>query len=242
MIPSKNTKGLVLIPAYNEERSIIQVVRGALAYLPVLVVDDGSSDQTARQARLAGAAVLSNQQNRGKGAALQAGIRQALEQGCDFVITLDSDGQHDPAEIPAFLRAFTAGQADLIIGQRDFSRMPVVRRISNTLGTCLFSWAVGKHIPDNQSGYRLISRRLLEVLHESTESGFEFEVEMILDCMMHGYSMGWVPIRTIYGDEKSHIRPLHHFLKFVQVSWRARALMKRSIRMGFLYPKVSQLK
>jgi len=226
---SKNSNGCVLIPAYNEERGIAAAVRAALDYLPVLVIDDGSSDQTVQQAQLAGAAVLSNLRNMGKGAALRAGMRQALAQGCDFVITLDGDGQHDPQEIPAFLHAYTARQADLIIGQRDFSQMPLVRRVSNTLGTLLFSWAVGRRIPDNQSGYRLISRPLLEVLHESAEPGFEFEVEMIVLCRLHGLNMEWVPIRTIYGEEKSHIQPLKHLVKFIQVALRARSMIQNSI-------------
>ncbi len=101
---------------------------------------------------------------------------------------------------------------DLIIGRRDFSQMPIVRRISNTLGSKIFSWAVGKPIPDNQSGYRLISRRLLEVLRESEEDGFEFEVEMIVRCMLRRYKMKWIPIRTIYADEKSYIHPLRQLL------------------------------
>jgi len=221
--------GLVLIPAYNEERSVASVVCSARTYLPVLVIDDGSTDDTAQEARLAGAMVLSNGQNQGKGAALQTGIQQALEQGYDFVITLDADGQHDPNEIPIFLKAYSAKQMDMIIGRRNFSLMPTVRRISNTLGTKIFSWAAGKPIPDNQSGYRLISRRLLEVLREPGERGFEFEVEMIVSCILHGYKMKWVPIRTIYGDEKSHIHPLRHAVKFMQVSLRTHRMLKKVV-------------
>jgi glycosyltransferase involved in cell wall biosynthesis len=228
MAPIKIMQGLVVIPAYNEERSVASVVCSALAYLPVMVVDDGSADDTARQARLAGAAVLSNRKNQGKGAALVAGFKQAVEQGYDFVITLDADGQHDPDEIPSFLQEYYASQPDLIIGKRDFSLMPPVRRISNTLGARLFSWAAGKRIPDNQSGYRLISRRLLEVLCEPGESGFEFEMEMIVRCLLKAYKIAWVPIRTIYGDEKSHIHPLRHVVKFLQVSLRTQRLLRTS--------------
>ena len=227
MNAKKENKGLVLIAAYNEERRIGAVVCAAKAYLPVLVVDDGSTDGTAKQAKKAGAMVNSYRKNQGKGVALQTGIRQALDAGYDFIITLDGDGQHDPQEIPAFLEAYRNGRQDLIIGKRDFRKMPTVRRISNTLGTLLFSWAVAHRIPDNQSGYRLVSRRLMEVLHKSAEPGYEFEVEMIVYCLMHGYPIGWVGIRTIYGDEKSKIHPLHHLRKFIQVSLRARSMMRR---------------
>ena len=232
MTSSKKDKGLVLIAAYNEQRRIADVVCAAKAYLPVLVVDDGSTDETAIQANKAGAKVHSYKSNQGKGAALKIGIQQALEGGYDFIITLDGDGQHDPQEIPAFLEAYASGQQDLIIGKRDFRKMPTVRRISNTLGTLLFSWAVAHRIPDNQSGYRLVRRRLMEVLHQSAESGYEFEVEMIVYCLMHGFPIGWVGIRTIYGDEKSKIHPLHHLRKFIQVSLRARSLMRRELLKG----------
>jgi membrane protein DedA with SNARE-associated domain len=223
----KEPRGLVLVPAYNEERSIVAVVCKTQRYLPVLVVDDGSTDDTAQRARLAGAMVLQIQKNQGKGAALQAGFKRVVEMGYDFVITLDGDGQHDPTEIPLFLKAYTEKRYDLIIGRRDFSLMPPIRRISNTLGTKIFSWAAGKPIPDNQSGYRLISRRLLEALREPGERGYEFEVEMIVRCILHGYKMKWVPIRTIYGDEKSHIHPLRHAIKFMQVSLRTHRLLKK---------------
>ena len=143
------------------------------------------------------------------------------------MLTLDADGQHDPAEIPAFLEAYAATQADLIIGQRDFRQMPFIRRLSNTLGTLLFSWAVGRHIPDNQSGYRLIGRRLLETeaVLQSAESGFEFEVEMITLAIKDGLIIEWVPIQTIYRDEKSHIKPWKHTKRFLEISIESRKIL-----------------
>ncbi|MRR31003.1 glycosyltransferase family 2 protein, partial [bacterium] len=125
-------KVLALIPAYNEGERVLSVVRGAQAYLPVLVVDDGSTDLTAQFARQAGAEVIQQQPNQGKGTALIAGFSVGLERGYQAVITLDADGQHDPAEIPAFLAAYREQQSDLIIGKRDFKAMPWVRRLSNT--------------------------------------------------------------------------------------------------------------
>ena len=237
-----NCKGLVLIPAYNEERSISQVVRQVAEYLPALVVDDGSRDQTVQLAESAGAQVISNPTNMGKGASLQAGIKHALARGVDYIITLDADGQHDPQEIPAFMDAYENHQSDLIIGRRDFTQMPSVRRASNTLGTKLFSWAVGRTIHDNQSGYRLIGRRLMEALHTSKESGFEFEVEMIVTCIKRGFRLGWVPIRTIYAGEKSHIKPLQHTSKFVGVCLRARRLVKKDPIFRILFPHFGQVK
>lgn len=213
---------LALIPAYNEALRVGGVVQRAAAYLPVLVVDDGSIDATEAAAKQAGAMVLLQKPNQGKGAALRAGFRRALEDGCEAVVTLDADGQHDPDEIPAFLRLYRTEKADLIIGERDFSKMPLIRRLANTLGGWLFSWGMGQSVRDNQSGYRLISRRLMEVLLESGERGFEFEVEMLLTAARRGMRVGWVPIRTIYAGETSHIRAGEHALNFMRMVWRAR--------------------
>ncbi len=142
---------LALIPAHDEAARIAPVVTRASAHLPVLVVDDGSADDTAGVARAAGAEVLVQRPNRGKGAALRAGFRAAIERGAEAVVTLDGDGQHDPDEIVRFLDAWAAHPVDLVVGRRDFRRMPASRRLANTLGARAFSWAVGAGIPDNQS-------------------------------------------------------------------------------------------
>lgn len=220
--------GLVLIPAYNEAGSIAGVVAGASSHLPVLIVDDGSSDATAVRAEEAGATVLRQQPNQGKGAALRRGFRYALDNGYDFTITIDADGQHDPAEIPSFLTKYADTKADLIIGARRYSEMPPVRRISNTIGRVAFSWALGEYVPDNQSGYRLVASRLMEAVLESKEHGFEFEVEMIVTCVQRGYVLDWVPIRTIYAGETSHIKPVAHTVNFFRVVWQTRDVMRDS--------------
>ena len=250
---------LALIPAHDEAPRIAAVVRGAAAHLPVLVVDDGSSDDTASVAREAGAEVLEQRPNAGKGAALRAGFRHALAAGYDGVITLDGDGQHDPAEIPLFLAAFGvlgeagdgrrprveeagvvdapdsgstvgapagAARPDLVVGRRDFSRMPPARRLANTVGGQAFSWAVGSRVPDNQSGYRLVARRLMEASLQSTEHGFEFEVEILATSIARGWPVAWVPIRTIYTGGPSHIRPAAHVRHF----FRAVAAARRTVR------------
>jgi len=218
---------LGLIPAYNEESHVAQVVLKSKQYLPVLVVDDGSTDSTAAQAEQAGAIVLRQIPNQGKGAALRAGFRYALDEGYDAVITLDADEQHDPHEIPTFLEAHEARQGDLIIGAREFKHMPIVRRTSNSIGTILFSWAIGEYMPDNQSGYRLVSRRLIEATTESREMGFHFEVEQIVTCVIQGYRLDWVPIRTIYAGETSHVRPLEHVPNFFRLVWQTRQRIRQ---------------
>jgi glycosyltransferase involved in cell wall biosynthesis len=219
---------VAVIPAYEEAPRIGAVIAGAKAHLPVLVVDDGSTDDTATVAEAAGVTVLRQHPNQGKGAALRAGFGWALDSGVEAVVTLDADGQHDPVEIPAFLAARVRTGADLVVGRRDFSRMPLIRRLSNRLGGLAFSWAVGRRIPDNQSGYRLVSRRLMEAMLASGESGFEFEVEMITTAIRAGWAIEWVPIRTIYAGEPSHIDPWRHFTSFVRIVRKARAAVQRA--------------
>jgi glycosyltransferase involved in cell wall biosynthesis len=214
---------VALIPGYNEGPRIGSVVRATLQHLPVIVVDDGSSDDTAARAREAGATVIEQRPNQGKGVALRTGFSRAIAAGYDAALTLDADGQHDPAEIPAFLAAWAMeGPPELVIGRRNFRRMPPLRRLSNVLGGRAFSWAVGRPIPDNQSGFRLVSRRLMEVTLASDEHGFEFEVEVITTCIRLGGAIAWVPIRTIYAGEPSHIRPLAHLRSFVRIVRKAR--------------------
>ncbi|WP_075074193.1 glycosyltransferase family 2 protein [Longilinea arvoryzae] len=219
---------LALIPAFNEEVGVADVIHGASKYLPVLVVDDGSHDRTAQIAEEAGAVVLRQVPNQGKGAAMRAGFQYALQNGYAGVITLDADRQHNPDEIPIFFDCYTQTQADLIIGARDFRKMPIVRRCSNTIGRVMFSWALGQKDRDNQSGYRFISNRLMEKLIGSTERGFEFEVEMLAVCVKLGYRLEWVTIQTIYAGEKSHIVPLRHIVNWFRIIAKTRRIMRTS--------------
>ena len=218
---------IAVIPAYNEAAEVGKVVQAVHAHqLPVVVVDDGSTDSTAAEARAAGATVLHTERNLGKGAALQVGFRWALEEGAGALLTLDADGQHDPAEIPRFLEAFTRGDDDLIIGARNFDDMPWTRYTMNVLGRWTFSWVMGQPMPDNQSGYRLVSRRLALDSLESEERGYEFEVDMIVRCIEQGYTLGWVPIRTIYNDHPSHINHVKHVYQYLRLLWQVRQRLK----------------
>ena len=215
-------KILALIPAYNEGIHIKKVITESLTHLPVLVVDDGSKDNTVELVKETAAEVVLVKPNQGKGNALKTGFRWALEQDYDGVLTLDADGQHDPQEIPLFLHSLEKENADLIIGCRNFSEMPFSRKFANSFGKILFSWAMRQPIEDNQSGYRYISKALIEKMLDTSESGFEFEVEMILICLQNNMNLAWVPIKTIYADEKSHIKPIKHMIKFISLVLRVR--------------------
>jgi glycosyltransferase involved in cell wall biosynthesis len=219
-------KVIALIPAYNADRFVGEVVTRARKHIEVVVVNDGSKDRTAEVARSAGALVIDQIPNQGKGVALQRGFRYGIEQNIAALITLDADGQHDPDEIPKFVEKYRANRADLIIGARNFSQMPLVRRISNTVGRSAFSWAMGRKIRDNQSGYRLLSRRMMEAVLGSAERGFEFEMDMIVVCVKNGWPLEWVPIRTIYADEKSNIKPLQHVKHFFRMVIHTRKALR----------------
>jgi glycosyltransferase involved in cell wall biosynthesis len=218
--------GCIIIPAFNEETHIADVVTLSQKLLPSLVIDDGSRDNTASVAKNNGAILISQIKNQGKGAALKRGFLEALKMGFEYAITIDADGQHDVAEVPKFQEMFFHEKTDLIIGFRDFSQMPFSRRMANSIGGSAFSWAMGERILDNQSGYRLLSQRLMQTVIASQESGFEFEVEVIVNCLQNNYSLGWVPIRTIYGNEKSHIQPIKHITNFFRVVLQTRKKMK----------------
>jgi glycosyltransferase involved in cell wall biosynthesis len=241
---------LAIVPAHNEAGRIGPVVQAVVAQgLPVLVVDDGSSDGSGAEAAAAGAWVLGLEPNRGKGAALKAGFRDALAPGaasssapppgCEgwaAFLTLDGDGQHDPGEIPRLLAAWETGGADLVVGMRDYRDMPPIRWFTNSVSRLLFSWALGQWMPDNQSGYRVHSRRIAEAALSSEEQGFAFEVEEIAICVGRGYGLGWVPIRTIYGTETSDIKPWAHFSSFIRVTRRARKRVREERRRAHLGP------
>lgn len=213
---------LALVPAWNEATRVGPVVEAARDYLPVLVADDGSHDDTSAVAEAAGAVVVRHPRNQGKGVALMTGFAWALERGYEAVLTLDADGQHDPSEIPRFLAAYAAGAGDLIIGRRDFRQMPFPRRYTNPLfGSWLLSLALRTRIHDSQSGYRLYGRHLLEKL-DLTTTGFELEVEVIVQAVCQGVRIGWVDIRTIYGvGEVSYFHPVRDSARFGRMLWYA---------------------
>jgi glycosyltransferase involved in cell wall biosynthesis len=221
----RDAAALALIPAWNECPRLGPVIEGTRRHLPVLVVDDGSTDNTVAVAERAGAIVVSHIQNRGKGAALMTGFERALAQGYEVVVTLDADGQHDPDDIPRFLNAHKTGRWDLIIGKRSFDEMPFPRNYTNPFGSRLLSLALQEQIPDNQSGFRLYDRGLLEML-DLTTTGFELEVELLIQAVCQRMRIGWVEIRTIYDiDKTSYFHPLKdsaRFLGMVWYGWRQR--------------------
>lgn len=187
---------------------------------PVLVVDDGSIDATAEKARSAGAEILKLRQNGGKGAAMRRGFDWFLGRGFAAVILMDADGQHDPQDLWAFLSALESG-ADFVIGNRmsDLRGMSPVRRITNRVMSALLSKRAGIDVPDTQCGYRAVTREAIRDMR-LTVSRFEIESEMILLAGEMGLEVRSVPVRTIYGTEKSRIRPIRDTVRFFTFLYR----------------------
>jgi glycosyltransferase involved in cell wall biosynthesis len=210
---------LAIIPAYSEERFIAQVASQVLPYVKaVLVIDDGSSDCTASEAEAAGAKVIRHSRNLGKGAALKTGLRYAARDEVAFFLFLDGDGQHDPSDIPAFFEAINRSQAELIVGNRmnNLKSMPRVRRWTNQF----MSWQIGKickmPLPDSQCGFRLLRREVVPVLLTAKDR-FEFDSESIILAADQGFRIGFVPIRTIYTDQHSKIRPFVDTIRYIRL-------------------------
>jgi len=208
-----------LIPAFKEAKHIGEVVRKVKAVLDcVLVVDDGSGDGTSELASKAGAEVITLTQNQGKGMALKTGFKALSEKGAPWVVCLDGDGQHAPEDIPAFLkRTEEEPHPALIIGNR-FSNpkgMPPLRYWTNRLMSGWISRMCGQSMPDTQCGFRLLRADLLPEMIDLRSSRYDYESEMIFVVGLVGKPIASVPVQTIYGDEKSKIRPLHDTLRFV---------------------------
>jgi len=212
---------LAVVPAFHEAGRVADVVRGVREHVACLVVDDGSDDGTAEAAEAAGAEVVRHDVNRGKGAALKTGFAYAEEHQWDGVITLDADGQHDPASIPAFLAAAEQG-ADVVVGRReDWAErgMPWLRRMTNHVTSAVVGRLGRCRVADSQCGYRYISVKAWSAACPETSS-YDAESEILIRAGRMGLRITEVPVRTIYGDQESKIRPVRDTVRFVRLAVR----------------------
>jgi glycosyltransferase involved in cell wall biosynthesis len=204
------------IPAFQEEKHIADVARRTLQQVGrVVVVDDGSTDATAENARAGGAEVIVHAVNRGKGESIKVGLRHWLDRGAEYVVLLDGDGQHLPEEISRFVEAAGRTGAKLLIGSRmhDVARMPAVRRAVNRYMSRKISALCGCVIPDSQCGFRMLHRDLIpDVLGGGDR--FDYETEMLILASRRGYAIESVPITTVYADEVSSIHPVRDTVRF----------------------------
>jgi glycosyltransferase involved in cell wall biosynthesis len=216
-LKSRN-KICTVIPFYNEEKHLPEVVGKTLQHSDILIlVNDGSTDSARKRIpedpRII---VIDHASNLGKGRALLTGLSKSIELDTAVTLTLDADGQHDPSMIPHFIEKIEG--FDLLIGSRKKSGtdMPFHRRISNYLTSKLLSIKTGVKISDSQSGYRAFRTEIcMKILPEF--SGFEAESEMIVKACRRGFKIGFIEIPTVYGDNSSKMKAIPTIIGFIKV-------------------------
>ncbi|HHT19279.1 MAG: glycosyltransferase family 2 protein [Euryarchaeota archaeon] len=214
-------KIITIIPAYNEEKTIAKVVEAVKYYSDVVVVDDGSTDQTSTLAANAGAYILNHSENMGKGAALKTGLNYAIN--CDYskIVLLDGDGQHDPQYIPRLLEGING--ADMIIGSRFLGvnpqNMPLQRKFSNGITTRLIRFVTGYPITDSQCGFRAISKRAAPFFVDISYNDYVYESEVLCKASKNKLKVDEMPIKCVYGDEKSYVH-FRHVIHYVMFTFR----------------------
>ncbi len=212
---------VAVIPVYNEGKTILQVVKAAEKFVDkVIVVDDGSTDESAAEAKKTNAEIIALPRNMGKANALKTAFRRC--KGYDVIITLDGDAQHPPEEIPSLIKCTES--SDLCIGSRfysDCSTMPFASKFSNKAASLLVSFLTGQKLTDPQSGFRAIRGEKLEKLELKAER-YAIEHIMILEAARKKFKIAEVPITCVYGEEKSSIKPVrdtlrvaYHILRFL---------------------------
>lgn len=212
---------IACIPAYNEALTIGEVVKETLEYVDkVIVCDDGSLDDTEVVARMAGADVIRNIVNLGKGGALKVTFRKALDYEPRYVIVLDGDQQHDPRDIPVFIEALDTGEYDAVIGSRYMSESqtnaPIYRRVGLSILQFVNSASNHNNIVDTQSGFRAFNKDAIELLMDGRELGYNVEMEQIKLLIEKGARIGEVPIKVDYDvPNPSKKNPLEHGLELI---------------------------
>lgn len=218
-------KIIVAIPAYNAAKTVSGVIRRIpkRSYSEVLVVDDGSRDDTYAVAKKIATAAIRHGKNRGYGAAQKTLFHEALRRKCDVVVLLHADGQHDPSEISSLTRPILDGKADVVIGSRILGNplkggMPLHRFLGNRALTFLENAVFGVHISDYHTGYRAYSRKALKKINFSKNSDrFDFDSEILVQCIINGFRIAEVPVSTHYRSEKSALNPFSYGMNVMSV-------------------------
>ena len=211
---------VAIIPAYNAENTVADIVRKVRRKVPrCVVVDDGSTDRTAEAADKARAELVLHASNRGKGAAIRSGLHYLKNQNVSWVILLDADGQHEPGEIYRFIQHARRVKADVVCGNRmrNPRNMPRLRLITNRTMSAIISLLCNVKIHDTQCGFRLLSKNVVDTI-ELRKSNFETDSEMLLEASYHGFKVSEVSVTSIYGDQhSSHISPVRDTIRFIRL-------------------------
>lgn len=219
----------VVIPTYNEGKTIGPIVRELDKMgFRIVVIDDGSKDNTIIDANKFGAELIVHTMNEGKGRCIREGLEHALENGGDAVITMDGDGQHNLADIDKFIQEYKRSGADIIIGNRlhNPKRMPLIRRWTNLFMSFILSLIIAEKVGDSQCGYRFISKKAIEKMDLNTTK-YEIESEMLLEAKKNGLKISSVNIDSIYQGEASQINPFFDTIRFIRLIINEYARRKR---------------
>jgi glycosyltransferase involved in cell wall biosynthesis len=213
----KDIRITAVIPCFNEEKYIAEVVTKALnSVSDVIVVDDGSSDNTGEVAFKSGARVITHRKGQGAGAATRTGINEAFRSGADIIVTLDGDGQHDATEISILTKPILEGKDDLVIGSRFLrdAKAPIYRKLGINFITWLYNVGHRKKIVDSQCCFRAYSRKALEAIN-ITYPGFGFSIQTLVQVRNSKLQICEVPVSCIYHEDGSTEPPLLHGLNVV---------------------------
>ena len=201
------------IPAYNEEDTISDLVKSAKKFVDkVIVCDDGSTDDTLNNAKLAGAEIISHKKNQGYGAAITTLFDYCRMQNADVMITLDGDGQHDPNQIPILLDTISQHSVDVVLGSRFLDNntdTPGYRKRGIKIITSAANFGADFKVSDAQSGFRAYSKSAINAIHP-TEQGMAVSTEILLKISNKGLSLAEVPITTSYDGDTSEQNPVPH--------------------------------
>jgi len=206
----------VVVPAYNEEKNLKMLLEQLTKKpLSILVVDDGSKDETFKIAKANSTHVLRNDKNLGKGFSLKRGIKFLFEnKDFDYIITMDADNQHSPSDIDSFLKEAVNGEA-FVIGNRMNKplNMPQIRVLTNKFMSWLISKIIKRHVPDTQCGFRLIRKDVLKKIYIETHK-FEIESEILIKAAKSNFPIKSIPIKSIY--LKNQVSKIHPFLDTIR--------------------------
>jgi glycosyltransferase involved in cell wall biosynthesis len=228
---------ILIVPAYNEARSIERVVQAIAAVrtgCEVVVVDDGSRDATALLAARSGATVVRHPFNLGYGAALQTGYKYALSRSAEVLVQMDADGQHDPAEVPMLMEPVLSGDLDLVVGSRflvdsDYE-MTRIRRVGRSVFSGVARLA-GLRVSDPTSGFQAMNRRVLEVYRADFFPADYPDVDVLLAAYRHGLRVGERPVRMLAANRASTmhggLQSIYYIYKMMLSTFSSWSLSKR---------------